>query len=157
MPRALSKRKLRSLYARETGEVHLLILEINHPTFAEPLRFVQNKEAVVHEGVTYNPASFDVPGASERPGELPEVSLVASAVDRLVLDQALTLTTPATVIYGTILLGEDGMTSGPYRFTWRETRYDASTLQAVLGTSDLLNSPDAEHEFTPGPYPGLYK
>lgn len=157
MPRALTPRKLRGLLDQQTSEVFLVVLEIEHESLAEPLRFVRNSVAIVHDGITYNPAPFDAPMVAEVPGELPEVTILVDAVDRLVLDAALSFTTPARITYGLIMVGEPGWTHGPYRFTWRDTRYDARTLEIVLGGADLLNAPDAEHEFTPGNYPGMFR
>lgn len=157
MPRTWTSRKLRSLQAQQTGEVHLVILEVEHETLPEPLRFVRNTVAIIHDGITYLPANFDAPMASEVPGEVPEIGIMVDAVDRIVLDQALQLTTPAQITYGLIMVGEPGWTHGPYRFTWRDTRYNARALEIVVGASDLLNAPDAEHEFTPILYPGNFK
>lgn len=157
MPRDLTPEQLDSLRAQDTDELHLVVLEIDHASLPTPLRFVRNNEALTHDAVDYEPAWFELPMVRESPGDIPEVTLDIDIVDRVLLDAALSLTTPATVTFGTIMVGQPGYTSGPYRFKWRETRYTATRMQAVLGTTDLLNAPDQEHEFTPSLYPGLFR
>jgi hypothetical protein len=53
MSRALSAGTMDALFAQETGECFLYLVEVNHADFAQPLRITNNAVDVVSNGDTY--------------------------------------------------------------------------------------------------------
>ena len=60
MPRVISQSFRTSVLAQNSGDVALLFAEIDHPDWANPLRFVSDTSDYVWNGNTYLGAIFDV-------------------------------------------------------------------------------------------------
>lgn len=157
MPRNTSAEFKRSLFAQQTGQAFLALLEISHESLPEPLRFARNNEALVRDGQTYLPLWFDVLLPAEDDDQLPKVTLSLENIDRVLLDTILTLTSPPRVSLSVGMSGEDEIWVGPFDYTWRETGYDARTISATLEFEDLLNERWPKDEFVPSKFPGLFR
>ncbi len=69
MARTLSANARRAVYAAQTGEVFVVLLVLDHPDLAVPLRFCSDAVNVISGGSTYIPFPFDItiPDESDAP------------------------------------------------------------------------------------------
>lgn len=157
MSRTLSPAAVQAITAQETGEVFLLLLTIDHPDLAQPIRVVRNGEDVTSRGNTYSACAFDVALPDERSDRPPRVQLVLDNVDRAITQALRPLTSPPTVTLEVVLASSpDTVEAGPYEFTVRNVVYDAHVVTAELAYEDVLNLRFPADRFTPNLFPGLF-
>lgn len=156
MPRSLPELATRALLAAQSDAAVWFLLEISHPTeLPTPLRFVNNTEPVVRLGETWNPYWFDVTLPSEDADQLPKVTLTLENIEREILDALRALESPLDVKLYVVTSADETMVVGPVEFVWRDTQYDATTIQGSLEGEDTLNQRWPKDEFVPSKFPGL--
>lgn len=147
---------LRAAFRQETDEVFLIILDIDHPALADPIRVVNNSENIVSNGNTYVAFPFEIRLPDEAEDQ-PRVTLTIDNVDRVIVDTIRSLTTAPTVSISVILASSpNDIEVGPFVMTLREVTYDVMTVQGELTFDDVLNEPFPGDSFIPAHYPGLF-
>ncbi|WP_316978054.1 DUF1833 family protein [Shumkonia mesophila] len=140
--------------AQSTGEAWLVLAEINHASFAAPIRIARNKQNVPHQGQTYIRHAFDV--------GLPDETSERLAVGRIEMDDVGEFEVPETgetrtigdfvkaipvgenvTVTITIVLASDPelIEMGPMEFTLRNVKGNGLTLSGDLHFEDLMNEP----------------
>lgn len=157
MPRSLSTTALAALYAQETGEALLVLLELSHPTLATPIRAVNNHAAVTSNGDEYLAYPFEATLAGEEEDKAPAARIRIDNVDRSIVRAIREITgEPLTAKLSVILASSpDAIEVGPLAFKIRTVDYDAQAVEGDLTLEDVLNEPCPAHRFTPADFPGL--
>jgi hypothetical protein len=154
--RDLSGPARQSIYAQETGEIWLHLLEIEH-TAITTLRFVDNTEQITSNGDIYLPYAFRIALPGEFDDQLPSVQLEIDNVDRQILEGIRALPSAPTIVLALILASSpDVIEAGPFRFTLKAVDYDAQTISGTLAFEDTLNEPYPAIRFTPNYFPGIF-
>lgn len=157
MARPLSPAAMRSIMAQYSDEVWAILLTIEHPNLAEPIRVTSNSENIVSNGETYIAFPFGAALPSERDDQMARVQLIIDNVDRRVVEAVRTITSAPTVTMSVVLASDpDTIEAGPWEMTMRDIRYDALTVQGELSFENILNAPCPEGIFSPADFPGLY-
>jgi len=157
VPRNLSDIVKTQMLAQETDAAFWILLELSHASLSTPLRFCTNNETINRLGVDWYPSFFDVNLPSEQPEQLPKVTLTIENIDRTLIDALRALDTPLAVKLYVATSADVDLAVGPFEFTWRDTQYDATTIQASLESEDLLNQRYPKDEFIPSKFPGLFR
>jgi hypothetical protein len=153
----MSLRAREAMYSQETGEVFLELLEISHVDMSSPIRVVNNTEAIVHGGNTYNAFPFKIKPPGEKQSEITRASLTIDAVDRTVIEAIRTITSPATVTYKVVLAATpDTVEAGPFVFSLKGTSYTAYHVSGELVYEDRLFMNIPSLKFSPRLFPGLF-
>ncbi|MFN0133436.1 MAG: DUF1833 family protein [Phycisphaerales bacterium] len=158
MPRTLSTPARRAIFAQETGEVFLLLLTITHQQLPTPIRVVNNSEDVTSNGILYQRFPFELALPAENDEAPPSVTLRIANADRQIVQAVRSLAGDAMGVELAVVLASSPNTieAGPYRFTLRDVSYDASVVEGVLRTEDVLNEPYPSATFTPAHFPGMF-
>lgn len=154
--RTLSQRALESAFAAQTDEVWLMLVTIEHPSIAEPLRFVNNYESVTSRGEVYVAFPFEVelPGEdAENPGE---ARLRIDNVDRQIVDTIRTITSPPSVTFEVVLASQPNTVEASFSgLTLRQVEYDALVVTGTLRFEDIVTEP-LSVQMTPARFPGMF-
>jgi hypothetical protein len=157
MSRTLSAAAKEAMFAQETDKVFLFLLTLDHDDFVTPIRVVNNYDDVVSGGDTYTayPFLFSLP--EEYEDSLSQVDLVITNVDRLLVDNVRTISSPITITLEIALADSpDTIEAGPFTMKMREVKYDALRLTGTCSFQDILNEAYPEGSYTPKDYPGLF-
>lgn len=157
MSRTLSSAARHGVFAQETGEVYLVILEIDHTDLSVPIRVVNNTEDVVSNGDTYLAFPFNVALPPDTDQGVVSVTLTIDNVDRQIVDALRDVTSPPIVSISVLLASSPNtIEAGPYNMTVGDADYDALSVNFQLTFEDILNEPFPALRFNPPQYPGLF-
>lgn len=157
MPRTLSSLAKQALFAQETGEVFLALLTISHPELLQPLRFVNNTQAIVSRGQNYTAWPFEIVLPGDQEAKPPVMTLKIDNVDREIVKTIRALTTPPTITLEIILASQPDTVEASFTgFTLRNTNYDALVVEGELRLEETISEPFPAGTFNPNTTPGLF-
>jgi hypothetical protein len=159
MARTLSANMRRALFAPQTGQAAIVLLELSHPTMAEPIRVCSDGQDVVAGGHTYAQFPFELAMPSETDSAPPQATLRICGVSREITYRLRQITgDPLGVSMRVVLASSpDVIEAGPFTFDLREARYDAGVVEGRLRYEPILEEPFPADAFTPSRAPGLFK
>ncbi len=140
-------------------EAFILLLELNHPTWAEPLRYSCSARDVISNGVLYKAKSFAVPMPPQTKKDLAEVTLTVIDVDREVSRK---LREMADRRYGSaqlsvVLSGSpDVIEAGKMGFRFSSPTIAGKICTFTLGLGASLGEIYPYHKYRPATHPGLF-
>jgi len=145
-----------SLNAQETGEVWLALLEISHSSFST-LRFVNNNEDITHGGNTYTAYPFKIVLSSESGEEISRASLEIDNIDRSIIQELRQIATAPTMTVKIVMASSpDTVEAGPFNFSLKDVKYNASTIKGTLGYEDILDEAWPSTLYTPQNHVALF-
>lgn len=157
MSRSVSTTARAAMYAAQTSEVFLELLEIDHADLSDPIRVVNNTEAIVHGGNTYLPFPFRVDLPDDVEGVISTAKLTIDNTDRQVVTAVRTVSTAPTVTLKIALASSsDIVEAGPFEFRLRNVEYNLHQVSGELVYEDRLNLDVPRLKFTPEHFPGLF-
>lgn len=158
MPRILSPTATRAILARETEEVFLVLLTIEHPDISPTIRIVNNTEPVTRSDGEYQPYPFEAVLPDDTDNARPQVSLRVDNVDRSVTRKLRDLTGVPKCTLRVILASDPETTEmGPFDFSVLSAEYDALMISVTLGyEEDFLNQAMPAQTYTPTNSPGIF-
>jgi hypothetical protein len=162
-----------ALFAQQTDEAILVLLEINHEDLSAPIRVVNNPEDIVlggevydddglvtdgigtvtdGTGVTYSAFGFEV----NLPDNDGRTEITICNVDRQIVETIRSVDTPPSVRMSVVLADTpDVVEAGPYDFELSDVTYNALIVRGTLAFDYLQDEPYPGDRFTPAQYPGL--
>lgn len=158
MPRSLSAVAKQAVFAQQTGEVFVVLLELEHPSFAGVIRVCANDRPIVSGGYTYVPFPFEVVLPDDTEEGVPRVTLRIDNVDRRIVSEIRDVTSGTILVRLAVVLASspDVREVGPLTFTLRDVEYNATTVEGTLLFEDVLNESFPADSFTPARFPGLF-
>ena len=158
MPRTLSAAARRAIFAQQTGEAFILLLELSHPSLVDPIRVCANSADVTSGGLLYSRFPFEVTMPSETEDAPPTVQLRIANADRQIVQAVRELSGAAMTVTLSIVLASspDIIEAGPFVFALRNVTYDAAWVEGTLMFEDVLNEPYPAAMFTPARFPGMF-
>ncbi len=158
MSRTLSPAATRAAFDQQTAEAFLFRLQIDHPSFAAPLRFINDQ--VDHTDVGGNtwtayPFALTLPNDTDE--EVSQVTLSIDNVDRQIVQQIRAISGEPTVSLWVVLGSDiDDIVAGPYQFSLQNANWTALVVSGTLGFEPILNLAWPAHQFTPDTAPGMF-
>lgn len=157
MSRNVSATARLAIYAAQTDQVFLQLIEIDHEDLEDTLRFVNNTQSVVHGGNTYLPFPFRIDLPDEKEDTITNATLTIDNVDRQIVTAVRTLATAPTITWKLVLASSpDTVEAGPFEFVLRNVRYSLYTVSGELVYEDRLNLEIPKLKFTPEYFGGLF-
>ena len=149
------------MFAQETGEVFLILLVIDHPTLANPLRFVNNNVNVVandngipREFIAY-PFDLILPDSDDDRDIIGHLTI--DNVSREITETIRSIDEPPTVEVRVIRAAAPNTSEVILPlFTLRDVTWDALAISGELVLSDITTAPYPAYVFDPGRFPGLF-
>jgi len=146
-----------ALFAQQTSEIFLPILDISHTDFDDTFRVVLNTESVTSNGNTYEPFPFLIDMPDETDDGSPNVTLTICNVDQQIVELLRSVSDSVTIELNIILESDpDTVEAGPFTFDLLNIKYDAFVVQGNLGYEGVMNEPFPGHKFTPDLFPALF-
>lgn len=153
----LSTAALQSTQDVSSGEVWLVLLTISHASLGTPIRVVRNTVDIVSNGETFTAYPFEISLPEDVDGQIPQVSLSISNVDKMLMDTLRSIITPLDVTVQVVLASSpDVIELSVTDFKLREVQYDATNINGTLLMEDVLNIRIPADIMNPGQYPGLF-
>lgn len=154
--RTLSPAAIASLTTENTAEVWLVLLEINHPSMATPIRVVNDNQDCTSNGLLYQGLPFNI----ELPGENAEAPGFATIsipnVDREIVAAGREIVGPASCIITVVLASSPNTIEIQYPgLSMRELEWDAGTVRGRLRFESIVTEP-CTLMITPERFPGLF-
>lgn len=160
MARQVSLDGMRAMFAQETGEVPLMCLTLEHPSWDEgPIRVVYNTEAVVRAAGVFYPAPFDISLPNEQSEQVPQVTLTMLNMESSIVQEIKSITGRIKVTLEIVLASQpDVLEAGPFELYSMACTYDSEQIQATLGyEEDILNTLFPAEKYTPANSPGMFQ
>lgn len=157
MARTLSSNALRAINARETSQVFLMLLEIDHDTLQQPMRFVANNEDITHQGNVYQNFPFMLALPDDDPDTIPEVQLRIANVDKRIGEVIEdTLERPTCTLKVVLAASPDVIEYGPIELQMVSAEYESIDAVAIIQDDDIMNARIPKDAFIPSTHPGLF-
>jgi len=159
MSRSLSAIAKAAANARETDEVYLVLLEINHSSLPAPIRLVNDQQDLIHLSNTYQRMAFELSLPDDRDEGLPRCRITVDNVsqDIVAAVRNMPATEPATVTIKVVLASQpDTIELEESGFTFRDVRWNIARVEGTLYLEDVLREPYPSGTMTPTFYPGLF-
>lgn len=160
--RTLSARAMKALYAASTGEVFLMLLEIDQSALDEPRRYVNSAKPITSNGHVYKPLTFALGLPDESRTDLPQTQLEFDNTDRegSLLFRSISPIELPTVLVRVVLADTPDIDEldPPLRFQMLSAGIQDSEGQCVctLANGEALNEPFPGNTYNSYNYPGLY-
>ena len=152
-----SSTAIASALAHETGEVWLMLAEIDHPSLTTPVRIVNNPTSIVSNGNTFIGLAFTVNLPSDT-DTVPEMSLAIDNVDLSMntIIQSMPAGNPPTCTIFIVLASQPNIIEVEFYAVLKNIDCEPATITATFGPEDVLNEPYPGDYFTPNLYPSLF-
>lgn len=158
MPKSHSAAYHRTINATSAAESPLLLLEIDHPGFSQPVRVVNDTQDLVSNGATYVAIQFHCKLPDDREGQMPRAEIAIDNVGRELVEplEATNGGEGATVRIMEVLR------SAPNTIEWEATldlksvSFAQMTVSGQLGYEEILNRPAVLLAYRPDVAPGLF-
>ena len=156
--RSLSSTAKGAIFAANTTEVALAILEIEHSDIST-IRVVNNTEDVTSNGDVYTAFPFYIELPDDDEEQLARVTLQIDNVDRTIVTavRSMSNSEQATVTLSIILASDpDTVEAGPFEFKLKNVNYDAFSVYGELAYEDILNERFPKDSMTPQTCTGMF-
>mgnify|MGYP005858877695 CR=1 FL=1 len=158
--RTLSAAARAALMAESTSSVFCILIELDHPTFADPIRLVNNNEDLVYGGETYIAYPFRLDPPDEKQDQISNAKITIDNIDRGILAVLREEADPFTIRTKAMFYNDD---SSPlfeplaeWEFTLANASYDAKVITGDLVYEDRLQNRIPALSFTPFDFPGVH-
>lgn len=158
MTRSITQSFIDVFLSRETGEAALILLELTHPTLAEPVRVVLNTKPITHQAQQYEPMYFEVSLPEQMPDKVGGMKLRVDGVDRTLIEKLRGFSEPPMVrlkVVGTVDL--DAVQVETAEMAWRIVTYGMHWLEGELEPPAVFNLNFPADYFSPAVAPGLFR
>lgn len=166
MARTLTPTAWAAIVAQETDEIIVVLLELNHSSFASPIRASSDNADELADGTTgtisnsnefvFYPFEFLMPDQVE--DAPPRARLSIDNIDRSIVSAVRGASGDAITVTVQIVLASEPDSSlvGSLVFDLTNVKYDALTVSGDLTFTAVLDEPYPEGVFGPSSFPGLF-
>ncbi|MGE0256917.1 MAG: DUF1833 family protein [Alphaproteobacteria bacterium] len=157
--RAVSTAFKRAAFSSQTDEAFILLLTIDHPTLAAPLRVTSDGADTVSNGETFVRYPFRLELVEDSEDALPRMRLTIDNVDRQIGQALREAAEVAPTVTAQLILGSnpDTVEAEFAEFRLEEVKWDALTVEGELTLDDLTALPYPFLSYTPSRFPGLFR
>ncbi len=157
MPRSLSAEFRRALFAPETGECVVCLVQLDHPDLGAPIRVCSDAVDVFSGGNTYLAFPFRITLADDSADAPPRARLQIDNVDRRVIDSLRSVAGDAMTCTVSFVLASNPsqVEMGPLEFALRNVQADALVVEGDLVYEEILSEPYPSEAFDPIRYPAI--
>lgn len=142
---------------QQEGGGFLILLTINHPQLATPLRVVNNTVNITSNGDDFIAYPFKIKLPEEREGIAPLAKLTIDNVSREIIQSIRQIATPLSIdIQGVRIDDVDAVEFELPTFKLRNVDWDATQITGDLTLDDISKEPFPQRYFTPSEYPGVF-
>ena len=145
------------LYAQETQEIWIALIEITHPLLSQPIRVCSDAKNVYSNGKTFIAYPFELQLPSSTATEVPKASIKIDNVDQDIMFNLRSINTPPNISFSIVRAGNPNLIEVSYpNFILNSVQYDALTITGDISVEQYMTEPYPKDTYTPGRFPGLY-
>lgn len=156
---SLSPELLAQLFAQDSGDPFLTLLTLSHPSYAQPLRFVNNTDAIISRGNTFQPFFFDFILPKDDGETIKEISIDFDNVSLELID-IIRSTVGQTNIQLTIEMILASLPNVVQKSITEleilSVTYNRFRVSCKIGLGDFLNVELSSEKYTPKNFRGLF-
>tara|TARA_Y100000310_G_scaffold253780_1_gene260727 strand:+ start:122 stop:598 length:477 start_codon:yes stop_codon:yes gene_type:complete len=158
MAREVSAQARLDVYAQETEEAFVLMLEIDEATLAEPIRLARNNSDIDHNSQTYLACAFEANLPGDGDSDLEEVRITIGNVDQRVTDAVMEAQdVPVLTLFAVPLSRPNELLIPRSEFDLERVQVTPGTVSAVLSFDNVTNQRYPRDTKTPYTFPaGVY-
>ena len=165
MSRAISQDMRTAIYAPETEDAFIMLLEIDNPDDpADPIRVALNNENVTSTvsgrydpAVTFAGGVFHIELPAEDGEHINTVRISVDNVDQRIVQAIRNTTEPPDVrLWIVSSKDEDTVEAGVYRFELESAEYNSLFVRGELVFESVVNRRWPKNDFTPATTPGIF-
>jgi hypothetical protein len=156
MTRPISQTFRSAMYAPETGEAVIPLVELRRDGWDGPVRLAANGEDVVHQGATFVAYPFAITLPDDEDEGKPIMRWVADNASLELIEE---LRVNARTIYVTVrwvLLSAPDFAEIELEGEMPGVEYDAERITGQITVEPVLDAPLSRLAFTPEKFPGLF-
>ena len=147
---------IRAILAPESGEAVIALVRVNHPDWAQPLRFAQSWQEVVHQGEAFLPSSFEIGLPDEDGADDPALVWTTGTVDREIVRRLSESTDGVMVDVIYISSARPDVAEQSFSLELAAWQADSLTLSGTLTLAPILAEPGSTDNFNAAMFPGAY-
>ena len=157
MSRAVSSLTRQALFAAETGEAFLVLLTLDHPDLAVPIRVTNDAVTTTSRGDSFVVFPFDLVLPDDQDNRPPRAKLVIDNIDRQIVQAIRSLSSAPTVLIEIIRAAAPDTVEAQFvDFRLTNVSYDVQRVEGDLTIEDFTAEPFPAATFSPGWFPGLF-
>nr|BDD44769.1 hypothetical protein 2 [bacterium] len=157
MSRSIGATSKIALFAQETDQVFLVLLEIDHADLGSLVRLVNNTQNVTSNGNMFTACAFKFDPPIEVDGTIKPSRLTIDNIDRQIVDMVRSLDSAPTVEASIIrAAAPDTIEAGPWSFYLRNVSYNADVVSGELLPEHGLRLNASTVRYRNIEFPGLY-
>jgi len=158
VPRDVTETTLREIFAEETGEVFLTLLEIDDPNLSEKIYAVNDTVDIVHNFQIYKAYPFELALPPSDGETLPSLRIRISNVSLSLITLVRNMTN-APIIRVKVIRAADPETAivDVQRMRLKGVSADMQVLEFEVMSPDFLTSKFTGHTYNFGHYRGLFR
>ncbi|MDH3282333.1 MAG: hypothetical protein OEQ18_14555 [Gammaproteobacteria bacterium] len=157
MPRNLTQAAQRSVLARETSELWVILLTIYDPGWAVPIRLALSRTPFESRGGTFAPAAFRPKLPDQIDGESPTWEIELDGTDQVLLANLKQFNRRPFIWVEEVMASDPDTvqtTTGVQRHTVQSYRNVGGTVTLTIGRENLRNEGFPRGRITPSGFPG---
>lgn len=143
----------------QVDDALLLLVTLNHPDWAEPLRAVNSRADITSNGNLFSSRSFTLPLPLESKDDLNTTTLMLSNIDRLPgrLLRSCTRRLPGSVLLEVVFASApDIVEIGPIDLVWTNPVISSKMVAFTIGASSSLTEGYPKDKIRPATHPGAF-
>lgn len=167
MPRSLSTTALVAINSPETEQVFVHLLTFTGTGLVSPIRLCDNPSSrlsddpltygLVSRSNTFYFSAIEITLPASAPDQAPRARLAIDNVDRTLMADLRTLTSPLSVLLEVVRAdAPDTVEFSVPGFQLRDITYSPQRVEGALTLRDIARDPFPAARFTPGAFPGLF-
>lgn len=154
----LSQKLIKAALEPNTGEVFLMLLTFDHPSFPKPIRLVNNIEEIRSRGEIYIAFPLEMMLPPDDGDTLPTVEITCQNASLELIDEIRSVQGPMSVKIELILASSpDWVEASIDDLRVVSAQYDKNAIQLTCTVDDLLNTSFPKERYLPSNFPGLFK
>lgn len=155
---AFSQRLIKAVLEPNTKEVFLFLLTFNHPSFADPIRLVNNLEDIHSRGNDYIAFPLELVLPSDDGDSLPMIEITCQNASLELIDEVRSITGSMSLKLEFILASNpDFVEFSIDDMRVAQVEYDKQILKMTCTVDDLLNTAFPKERYLPSNFGGLFK
>lgn len=153
----LSNNLLAQLYNQNSDDPFLTLIELDHATFPDTIRLVNNTVDIVSRGNTYTAFPVEITLPADDGTTIRSVNITFDNVSLELIDEFRQVTNPIDTKLEMVLASDpDTVEIELAELKISNISYNAQTVSAELFLDDFLNTELSSEKYTPTLYPGLF-
>lgn len=146
-----------AIFSQESGEAFIILLTIDHPELAAPIRVSSDGVNTISRSNTFISFPFEISLPLEDPERPPRARLQIDNVDQQIVQAVRTITSAPTVLIEIVLSSQPDIvevTIPDFKLT--NASYNALSVTGDLSLEEFLQEPYPADSFTPSRFPGVF-